>query len=1327
LVTITIDWKILVEGAMPDLPKVSLFFGGPGDTDREAGIVAASVRTLAAFYKKAGLLELDIWHWCGEDNPTTFTVREDVQDRIDEKLRPDVADLVIVVFRDKLGTNTTRNGRGYESSSAYELETALAGTGEKQSDVALFQFQPRFRDDFEALEGAPPDVVTRRVNDANERRLERERIGAYLRATRQRLGRLNRMRYSNFGTFSAQVNDFLSERLELIRKRLEPPPPPPPPSQRRSRRPELPGYPFRSLQSLDYRDYDIFRGRAARLAELNARLADPRIRFLCLAGPSGAGKSSMLKAGLVGGLVRSRKDGGAPFWVIDMHPDRDPFEKFENGASRMYWCSDGAITEASPLQPVGLRRLLFDACCGDSAATDTVLREHFAAPLWAAAGDSHSEILLVIDQLEELWTKSDDNGKRRDAFLQLIAAAVRCPKVHVLATLRSDVFPHFEAARLVAEALLAGGRGVIEHLTPPAVPNELEAMIRETAEAGGIELQSGLVDALLTDAEGVGSSALPLVAFTLSQLVTRAQGGPVTRESYRAIGRLPGAIENTVQSSVRRHLPDSKDLTGKLAHLFSHLVDMRDMTVEPMPVRSTRHKTDLLRHGVDAGVIDALIDARVLHVGDPGGDSVVLAHDALFEKWKPLADWVNGNRIDLAFRAMLLRDAREWKRHAGRVRNIRLAVEALKEAQAQVAERRDLFGHVSLIHEYLMAATRQQDKVTFIQAINTSSPAEALDALLRHGGDLGLDPFEDRGTNANQLRPGIYAAVTGDDRSDRDLWGPPSKEDSGAKQDQSAAPEGRLGAGAEVTKGLPEPEAESLYEDPENRDVRVTRGRGPTNYAAMFGRTTLLRKLIALGEKPREKTWGGHTLLVDAAYGGHLETVRFLIEEQNCGVEEENADGSRPILWACQRGHELVVDYLISKGAQFIFPVPGGWSCLTEAAYGGHLPLVRRLVEQENCDPHQTTEDRQTLLHRAASGHQLRNLDVVRYLCKDHGVDKTRVDRNGWSALFSAVLEGTPEMVLLLLELGLDPNLRDTSGQTPLHIACGRRGSLGILKALIESPNIDLNACDKGGQTPIAYAAIRGHDRLVYALLVRGADPTKVEGKGWAALHHAAADNDLAVIEVLCSTADRAVLNSRVAPGWTPLMVAARDNRTEAVELLRKAGAALHLRTIGQATALHLASLSGALGAVKALIARGGTPADVPALLHAPDHIGLTALGVGARKGHADIVRVLLEAGANPDGRVQGDFLLPELAERGEIEASVRQLALCQAPNVRDAKGRTALFVAAAAGNAALCRVLLSDNRVYVDARQWLHPQFAVDDEISGFTPAPKLLPFAPG
>ena len=66
-----------------------------------------------------------------------------------------------------------------------------------------------------------------------------------------------------------------------------------------------------------------------------------------------------------------------------------------------------------------------------------------------------SELLLVVDQLEELFTLVGKEARGR--FIELIEAAVGTPKVRVIATMRVDFTPN--AAEMPALARLFRGRG----------------------------------------------------------------------------------------------------------------------------------------------------------------------------------------------------------------------------------------------------------------------------------------------------------------------------------------------------------------------------------------------------------------------------------------------------------------------------------------------------------------------------------------------------------------------------------------------------------------------------------------------------------------------------------------------------------------------------------------------------------------------------------------------------------------------------------------------------------------------------------------------------
>ncbi|CAG8953965.1 hypothetical protein HYFRA_00009064 [Hymenoscyphus fraxineus] len=97
------------------------------------------------------------------------------------------------------------------------------------------------------------------------------------------------------------------------------------------------------------------------------------------------------------------------------------------------------------------------------------------------------------------------------------------------------------------------------------------------------------------------------------------------------------------------------------------------------------------------------------------------------------------------------------------------------------------------------------------------------------------------------------------------------------------------------------------------------------------------------------------------------------------------------------------------------------------------------------------------------------------------------------AATFGVDVEATLLRCLDLIDLDDSPhmprlNLRRTSGQTMLHLAC----SLGLNRvvAALLARGANAEARDKGGYTPMHFAALHGHPQIVRRLMLSGADPT---------------------------------------------------------------------------------------------------------------------------------------------------------------------------------------------------------------------------------------------
>lgn len=100
--------------------------------------------------------------------------------------------------------------------------------------------------------------------------------------------------------------------------------------------------------------------------------------------------------------------------------------------------------------------------------------------------------------------------------------------------------------------------------------------------------------------------------------------------------------------------------------------------------------------------------------------------------------------------------------------------------------------------------------------------------------------------------------------------------------------------------------------------------------------------------------------------------------------------------------------------------------------------------------------------------------------------------------LFAAVRDDNPRAVDLFLRAGMDPNLYDRTGFTPLVLAI-KRGNPRMVRLLIEG-GADPNLPDGKGILPLGHAVKQDSLELVKLLLELGADPNRRDHEGFTAI-----------------------------------------------------------------------------------------------------------------------------------------------------------------------------------------------------------------------------------
>jgi ankyrin repeat protein len=160
-------------------------------------------------------------------------------------------------------------------------------------------------------------------------------------------------------------------------------------------------------------------------------------------------------------------------------------------------------------------------------------------------------------------------------------------------------------------------------------------------------------------------------------------------------------------------------------------------------------------------------------------------------------------------------------------------------------------------------------------------------------------------------------------------------------------------------------------------------------------------------------------------------------------------------------------------------------SAVADAAMKGDRDAVRGLLKQ-GADASAAQGDGMTALHWAADRGDAQMVEMLVY----GGANVAAVTRIGqYTPLHLASRAGNAAVVAALLKAGASASARTTnSGVTPLHLAA-TAGSAETIALLIDR-GADVNAKEtEWGQTPLIFAASQNRVAAVKALLARGADP----------------------------------------------------------------------------------------------------------------------------------------------------------------------------------------------------------------------------------------------
>ena len=338
---------------------------------------------------------------------------------------------------------------------------------------------------------------------------------------------------------------------------------------------------------------------------------------------------------------------------------------------------------------------------------------------------------------------------------------------------------------------------------------------------------------------------------------------------------------------------------------------------------------------------------------------------------------------------------------------------------------------------------------------------------------------------------------------------------------------------------------------------------------------------------------------------------------------------------------------------------------LLDAAESGDHAAAMRLVGAKGANVNATGADGSTAIMYAAAND---DLELVRALIKA-GANVKLKNQLGTSAITEAAIIGSAPIIDALLKAGADPNFKTPDGETPL-MAAARSGKVDAAKALLAA-GADINAKETwGGQTAIMWAAAQSQADMVKFLASKDANlndhgkvnqwerkviqeprPKDMNKGGFTPLHYAAREGCAACVQnLLAAGADP---DSEDPDRETPLLLALENLHFDTAAVLVKGGADLDKWDLFGRSPVYMAA------DVSTLPMKGN---GAVAVLPSPDK--LTAVDVG---------RMMLERGANPNIQLKRR---PPYRDVPQDRGGDSMLAQGATPLLRAARGGDDKFVA---------------------------------------------------
>ena len=428
-------------------------------------------------------------------------------------------------------------------------------------------------------------------------------------------------------------------------------------------------------------------------------------------------------------------------------------------------------------------------------------------------------------------------------------------------------------------------------------------------------------------------------------------------------------------------------------------------------------------------------------------------------------------------------------------------------------------------------------------------------------------------------------------------------------------------------------EKDSLYEGVTFLMVALTE---PQNYYFKRSDYDVVKLLIDYGANVNAKLKNGCTVLMRAASSNTDKEIIKLLLDNGAKINEKDDEGKTALINACHTGNYEVIKMFIDAGADVKATTNDGATVLSELLSNLGGSDINRAMESvklllsKGADVNSRSKDYRTYV--TGGGDVFRTPLMITVNCGRRYFYIVGDDGYGHEIAGNPL----PDFVKILLDAGANIDDTDTEGYTALMFAVkAYEPDLSVIELLLDY-GADVNIA-RDGLRAVDYA--RRNKKLIgtdiFKRLESMTEPLgykrKVGFEEILDLIH----GDL-IDELKSVIADGADVNMRDKKGnWTLLMSAIRSDEPnlEAIKILLDAGANINEVEEAGETALKKAIYNyyndDTLKLIKMLI-------DYGAYVNIPNHDGETPLIHAARFYNSDVVKVLIDAGADVNFEYKG-------------------------------------------------------------------------------------------